>query len=77
VVRPDRRAQLRDAGGVPRSTDDEASESSWEHLLRSHYSSIEKARTLLHYAARCEPEDAVPESVRWLIGHGQLAVATR
>jgi nucleoside-diphosphate-sugar epimerase len=58
-----------------RSTDDEASESTWEHLVRSHCCSIEKARTLLGYAPRYEPEEAVLESVRWLVDHGKLDVA--
>jgi nucleoside-diphosphate-sugar epimerase len=50
-------------------------ESSWEHLARNHYVSIDKARTLLGYSPRYEPEDAVLESVRWLIDHDQLDVA--
>jgi len=53
----------------------EAAEASWEHLMRSHYFSIDKARALLGYAPRYEPEDAVLESVRWLVEHGQLDVA--
>lgn len=47
---------------------------SWEHLVRNHYCSIDKARTLLGYVPRYEPEDAVLESVRWLIDHDQLEV---
>lgn len=57
------------------STSEDAYESSWGHLVRDHCFSIEKARTLLGYAPRYEPEDAVLESVRWLIDHGQLEVA--
>ena len=57
------------------STTDEAFESSWEHLVRNHYFSIDKARTLLGYTPQYEPEDAVLESVRWLIDHEQLDVA--
>lgn len=49
-------------------------ESSWGHLHRSHYLTIEKPRTLLGYAPRFEPEEAILESVRWLIDHGELAV---
>jgi hypothetical protein len=30
---------------------------------------------LIGYAPRYEPEEAVLESVRWLIDHGELAVA--
>ncbi|MCW2810723.1 MAG: NAD-dependent epimerase/dehydratase [Friedmanniella sp.] len=56
-------------------TSDEIAESSWAHLMRSHYASIEKARARLGYAPQYEPEEAVLESVRWLIGHDQLDVA--
>ena len=49
---------------------------SWEHLVRNHYCSIGKARTLLGYTPRYEPEDAVLESVRWLIDHGDLEVTS-
>jgi nucleoside-diphosphate-sugar epimerase len=35
-----------------------------------------KARAQLGYAPRYEPEDAALESVRWLIDHGQLEVAS-
>ena len=59
-----------------RSTDAEAAEASWDHLVRNHYFSIDKARTLLGYTPRYEPEDAVLESVRWLIDHEQLGVAS-
>jgi nucleoside-diphosphate-sugar epimerase len=55
-------------------TDDEAADSSWNHLVRNHYFSIDKARTLIGYAPRYEPDEAVLESVRWLIDHGQLDV---
>jgi nucleoside-diphosphate-sugar epimerase len=58
-----------------RTTDAEAAEASWEHLVRDHYFSIDKARALLGYNPRYEPDDAVLESVRWLIAHGQLDVA--
>jgi len=56
-------------------TDPDAAEASWEHLVRSHYFSIDKARTLIGYAPRYAPEDAVLESVRWLIDHDRLDVA--
>jgi nucleoside-diphosphate-sugar epimerase len=58
-----------------RSTDGEAAQSSWDHLVRNHYFSIDKARTLLGYSPQYEPEDAILESVRWLIDHDQLDVA--
>jgi nucleoside-diphosphate-sugar epimerase len=56
-------------------TSKEAYDSSWGHLARDHYFSIDKARTLLEYAPGHEPEEAVLESVRWLIDHDQLPVA--
>jgi nucleoside-diphosphate-sugar epimerase len=58
-----------------RGTDGEAAHASWEHLMRSHYFSIDKARALLGYAPRYEPEDAILESVRWLIDRDRLDVA--
>jgi len=58
-----------------RSSNAEAAQSSWDHLVRSHYFSTDKARTLLGYIPQYEPEDAVLESVRWLIDHEQLEVA--
>jgi nucleoside-diphosphate-sugar epimerase len=57
------------------STTDEAAQASWEHLVRNHYFSIDKARTLLGYTPQYEPEEAVLESVRWLIDHEELDVA--
>lgn len=57
------------------TTTPEHAEMSWEHLYRSHCFSIEKARTLLGYAPRYEPQAAVLESVRWLIDHEKLEVA--
>lgn len=54
------------------STTPEHADASWEHLSRSQYCSIEKARTALGYAPRYEPEAAVLEGVRWLIDHGRL-----
>jgi nucleoside-diphosphate-sugar epimerase len=56
-------------------TDPEAAQASWEHLVRDHYFSIEKARTVLGYAPRYQPEEAILEAVRWLIDHDQLEVA--
>ncbi len=58
-----------------RGTDAGAGEASWEHLVRNHYCAIDKARTRIGYTPRYEPEDAILESVRWLIDHGQLDVA--
>jgi nucleoside-diphosphate-sugar epimerase len=53
----------------------DVAQASWEHLSRSHYVSIDKARRLIGYAPRYEPEQAVLEAVRWLIDNGQLEVA--
>ena len=58
-----------------RTTDAGAAEASWEHLVRNHYVSIDKARTLLGYTPQYEPDAAILESVRWLIDHDQLTVA--
>ena len=57
------------------TTSEDGYESSWGHLLRNQYVSIEKARTLLGYEPAYEPDAAVLESVRWLIEHGDLEVA--
>jgi nucleoside-diphosphate-sugar epimerase len=53
----------------------EFADASWQHLSRSQYASIEKARTLLGYAPAFEPEAAVLDGIRWLIDHDQLEVA--
>ena len=50
-------------------------DSSWQHLSRSQYASIEKARTLLSYTPAYEPEAAVLDGIRWLIDHDRLKVA--
>ena len=50
----------------------EFADSSWQHLSRSQYASIEKARALLGYAPTFEPEAAVLDGVRWLIDHDSL-----
>jgi nucleoside-diphosphate-sugar epimerase len=58
------------------STTEQFADSSWQHLSRSQYASIEKARTLLGYAPAYEPEAAVLEAIRWLIDHDRVEVAT-
>ena len=55
----------------------EFGESSWQHLSRSQYASIDKARRLLGYAPTFEPEAAVLEGIRWLIDHDRLTVGNR
>jgi nucleoside-diphosphate-sugar epimerase len=54
----------------------EYADASWQHLCRSQYASIEKARTKLGYAPAYEPEAAVLDGIRWLISHNRLEVAT-
>ncbi len=56
------------------ATPEEANDS-WEHLTRSHCLSIAKAQTLLGYAPRYEPDEAVLESIRWLIENRRITVA--
>jgi len=58
-----------------RRTGPDAAQVSWDHLVRNHYFGIDKARRLLDYAPRYEPEAAALESVRWLIDHDRLDVA--
>ncbi|MEV7605984.1 NAD(P)-dependent oxidoreductase [Paenarthrobacter sp. NPDC089322] len=60
-----------------RETTADFAESSWNHLSRNHCFSIEKAKSLLGYAPRYEPEQAIHESLRWLIEHDKLRVAGR
>jgi nucleoside-diphosphate-sugar epimerase len=58
-----------------RSTAPEHADASWGHLHRSQCFSIEKARNLLGYAPRYQPEEAVREAVGWLVDHDRLPVA--
>ncbi|SDT72667.1 NAD(P)-dependent oxidoreductase [Jiangella sp. DSM 45060] len=55
-------------------TTPEYAEQSWDHLSRSQFASIDKARRTLGYAPRYAPEEAVREAVEWLAGHGELDV---
>lgn len=48
---------------------------SYEHLVRSHYASIDKARRVLGFEPRYQPEEAIREAVAWLIDNGRIAVA--
>ncbi len=57
-----------------RTTPGESADISWAHLSRNHCVSIHKATSLIGYAPRYEPEQAVLESVQWLISNGQLDV---
>lgn len=49
-------------------------ETSWEHLVRSQFFSIEKARDVLGYAPWYTAEETVLEAVRWLVDNGELGV---
>jgi nucleoside-diphosphate-sugar epimerase len=58
-------------------TTEQFADASWQHLSRSQYASIEKARTLLGYDPTFEPEAAVLDGIRWLIDHDRLELANR
>ena len=66
---------LGELGRVPFRHHRGARRLTWQHLSRSQYASIEKARTQLGYSPAFEPEAAVLDGVRWLIDHDQLDVA--
>lgn len=55
-----------------RTTTPEFADTSWAHLSRNHCLTIEKAKTVLGYAPRYQPEHAVHQSLRWLVDHGKL-----
>lgn len=55
---------------------EEYAEHSWEHLVRSHYFTMEKAHRLLDYTPQHTAEETVLESVRWLVEHHQIEVAS-
>ncbi|MCC2592600.1 NAD-dependent epimerase/dehydratase family protein [Tessaracoccus sp. OS52] len=55
-------------------TSPEHADASWEHLVRSHYVSIDKARAVIGYAPRYEPEQAILESVSWLVRNGGIEI---
>jgi nucleoside-diphosphate-sugar epimerase len=57
-------------------TTEEFAGQSWEHLWRSQYASIDKARSRLGFTPAYEPEAAVLDAVRWLVEHNRLDVAT-
>lgn len=55
--------------------DEEHAEKSWEHLVRSHFFTIDKARRLLGYEPQHTAPETVLESVRWLIEQGKVEAA--
>ena len=54
---------------------DRYADSSWDHLWRSQYVSIERTSSAIGYHPAYEPEDAVHQAIAWLVEHGQLEVA--
>jgi nucleoside-diphosphate-sugar epimerase len=54
------------------STEPGHADASWGHLDRSQCFTIEKAKARLGYAPAYEPEQAVLESLRWLVDNGRL-----
>ncbi|MFC3493775.1 NAD-dependent epimerase/dehydratase family protein [Glycomyces rhizosphaerae] len=54
------------------NTTEQHADASWGHLDRSQCFTIEKAKARLGYAPAYEPEQAVLESLRWLIDNGRL-----
>ena len=73
-----REASLRSVGWdeFRAATPAEHAGASWEHLHRNHCFSIDKAKRVLGYEPRYEPEAAILESIRRLIDDGGLEVAT-
>ncbi len=53
-------------------TADELAESSWEHIVRSHSMSIDKARRQLGYAPRYTSLQAIADGLAWLVAQGQV-----
>lgn len=45
----------------------------WEHIVRSPNASIAKAQRMINYQPKYTSLEAVFESVRWLIAHGQIS----
>ena len=70
-------AHLRTVGWEPlrAALAPEYAEQSWDHLWRSQYVSIDKARSRLGFDPAHQPQDAVLQAVRWLIDHDQLRIA--
>jgi nucleoside-diphosphate-sugar epimerase len=53
-------------------TDADLAEASWEHIVRSHSMSIDKARRQLGYAPRYTSLQAIAAGLAWLAEHGQV-----
>ncbi|MDR6988454.1 nucleoside-diphosphate-sugar epimerase [Paenarthrobacter nitroguajacolicus] len=57
------------------TTTPEHADTSWAHLSRNHCVSIEKAKSLLGFVPRYEPERAIHESLEWLVQHHELQLS--
>jgi len=53
-------------------TDGELADASWQHIVRSHSMSIEKARSQLGYAPRYTSLQAIAGGLAWLAEHGRV-----
>jgi nucleoside-diphosphate-sugar epimerase len=53
-------------------TDGDLADASWEHIVRSHSMSIDKARQQLGYAPRYTSLQAIAHGLAWLAEHGQV-----
>jgi nucleoside-diphosphate-sugar epimerase len=53
-------------------TGSDLAEASWEHIVRSHSMSIDKARQQLGYAPRYTSLQAIADGLAWLAEHGQV-----
>jgi nucleoside-diphosphate-sugar epimerase len=50
----------------------ELADASWQHIVRSHSMSIDKARRELGYTPRYTSLEAIAEGLAWLAGHGRV-----
>ncbi len=57
------------------TTADDDADASWQHLSRSQVFSLDKTRRVLGYEPTYTAEETVLDAVRWLVGHGEVAVA--
>jgi nucleoside-diphosphate-sugar epimerase len=53
-------------------TEAELADASWEHIVRSHSMSIDKARRQLGYAPRYTSLQAIADGLAWLAEHGRV-----
>jgi nucleoside-diphosphate-sugar epimerase len=62
-------------GEFERRVGSEHASATLDHIVRSITASIERSRSILGYAPRYSSLDAMYESLRWLVEHGQADVA--